>query len=122
MKLKVFINHGRYMVHCPTCNNAHTVELNVKTFVCAACWQGLNAKKFETDKFGALVDVPHVQKIFETRDQAKAAGEEHELEFPSAEVMKILRPRPVENMNWIPGETLEFLRAENKDHGLDGER
>lgn len=34
------------------------------------------------------------------------------------EIVEVLRPRPVENMNWMPGETLEDLRAENFAHGV----
>ena len=105
------------MAKCPKCRNAHVVEN--ATLICAACWKGLRAMKFETDKFGALVQVPHVEMIFETRDQAKAAGEEYELEYPPAEIMKILRVRPYENMNWFPSESVEALIAENEAHGLE---
>jgi hypothetical protein len=118
--IQVFINHGRYLARCPKCENVHTVEAATRTLVCPVCWPGLLAQKMHIDKFGAQVLMPHFDMIFETRDKAIAAGEEYALEFPPADVMTILRPRNIENMNWLPGETLDDLRGENKEHGLDG--
>jgi len=34
------------------------------------------------------------------------------------EIEQLLRPRPLANQNWIVGETLEHLLAENIEHGL----
>ena len=117
--LIAYINHGRYMVDCPKCGNAHVVERSADTLVCPACWTGLRAQKFITDSYGALISVPHVELIFETRQQAQAAGDEYLIEYPPAEIMDVLRVRPIQNMNWVPGETIEDLHAENVAHGLE---
>lgn len=116
----VSINHGRYIAQCPKCYSSHVVEQAQSTLVCPACWKGLNAVKFGEDMFGALVQVPHTEMIFYTRDQAAASEEEYSLALPDPQIMEILRPRPVENMNWEPGETIEFLQEENAAHGLEG--
>lgn len=119
MNIQVYINHGRYLATCPKCGNHHLVEASQVTLVCPACWPGLKAQKIEIDQFGASVLVPHVQMVFFTRDQAQAAGEEYDLIMPDPQIMEILRPRPIENMNWTPGESLDFLREENASHGLE---
>ena len=74
-----------------------------------------------TDEYGALVQAPHTDKIFDTRAAAVEAGQEYEVEYPAERVAieAALRPRPVENMNWYPGETVEDLIAENIEHGLE---
>jgi hypothetical protein len=33
-------------------------------------------------------------------------------------IMAELRKRPMKNMNWYPGETLEDIIKENKEHGI----
>jgi len=121
MKIKAFMNHGRWMGKCPRCQNIHVLDGD--TLVCPACWKGLKAQKFETDGYGALVAVPHVQLIFETRDKAKAAGEEYEIEYPKdkEQIMKVLRKREIHNMNWLPHETLDSLIAENAEHRLESD-
>lgn len=35
-----------------------------------------------------------------------------------AEIEALLEPRPTEAQNWEPGETVEFLQAENDEHGV----
>lgn len=35
-----------------------------------------------------------------------------------AKLLELLAPRPTEATNWLPGETLDFVRAENMEHGL----
>ena len=118
--IKVFVNHGRLLATCPKCGQSHVVEQSAKKLICASCWRGLRAEKFEPDQWGAIVSVPHVQKIFATQDEARAAGEEYDLEAVPDWVMPILRQRQAVNMNWTPQETREQLEQENADHGLEG--
>lgn len=118
MKLQAFINHGRYVVRCPKCENFH--QVTDRTLVCAACWTDMRAQKIVLDRFGAMVPAPHVELIMETIQKAREAGEEYEIEYPDPQIMKSLRSRPIENMNWMPGESLAFIQQENEDHGLEG--
>ena len=37
---------------------------------------------------------------------------------PDAAIWELLRWRGTSNQNWLPGETLDDLRAENVEHGL----
>jgi uncharacterized protein (DUF1499 family) len=34
------------------------------------------------------------------------------------QLLALLAPRPEAATNWLPGETLDFVRAENMEHGL----
>lgn len=36
-------------------------------------------------------------------------------------IERLLSPRPIANQNWLPGETLADLLAENIEHGLAAE-
>lgn len=119
MMIQAFFMNGRWLVKCPKCNNIHRADGN--TLVCPACWTGLNAQKIVIDKFGAMVPAPHVEMIFETRDKAIAAGELYEIAYPAnkAEIEHILRVREIENMSWLPGESIEQLIQENIEHGLE---
>lgn len=118
--LTVFINHGRMMATCPRCHNTHIIDRVQTTLICPACWNGLKAEKLVQDLYGAWVLAPHTQLIDDTVLQAREAGEEYELGLPDPQIMNILRARPVENINWLPGETIEQLIQENIDHGLEG--
>jgi len=120
MSLQAYYNHGRWMADCPICGNPFEL-LDGGTLICSHCWPGLRAVKFVTDEYGALVQAPHTDKIFDTRAAAVEAGQEYEVEYPAERVAieAALRPRPVENMNWYPGETVEDLIAENIEHGLE---
>ena len=44
----------------------------------------------------------------------------YQLLWPGArvEIEQLLRPRPLINQNWLVGETLEHLLADNIEHGL----
>ena len=112
-----YYNHGRWMADCPKCGAPHATRGD-ETLICAACWPGLLAKKIVTDKFGAMVEAPHVEQMLETQQQAIEAGECWEVVYPPerAEIERILRPREIKYMNWMPGESLDDLRAENATH------
>lgn len=119
MNALAYYNHGRWMINCPRCGAPHVVF--GETVVCAQCWPQLFATKFETDRFGALVQVPHVDLIRETQMQAIAAGECYEPVYPDErhEIERILRGRQIPNMNWMPGETVQQLLDENAAHGVE---
>jgi hypothetical protein len=118
------LNHGRWIVMCPDDPmgmHAMVVDPNKSIlFVCASCYPDVRAKAFqkgEDELFRAVDDKPKQQAA---RDQAALEGRAYKIIFPDNvdEIIDAVRYRPTINMNWIPGETLEFLRAENIAHNV----
>ena len=91
--LSAEVNHGRWLVRCPSCAGAELVDLEDLRFFCISCamvgWGG----KWLPVKMPSL---SHRTKI-------------------EAELLK--RPRR-ETRNWLPGETLKQLQAENAARGV----
>lgn len=90
MRAYALMNHGRWIVKCPWCNGA---ELAAPDFYCHSCKNAGNLGK----------PMPVV--------------------WPSSRLLieAILLKRPdVINRNWLPGETIEMLRDENIEHGIEG--
>lgn len=121
MNLTAFYNHGRWLVTCPRCWNVLEMIDSDATVQCVACWPNLRAVKYEPDRFGALVAVPHTELIAETQQAVVDAGEEYGVEYPAdkTRIEEVLRVREIINMNWYPGETVADLAAENSEHGLE---
>ena len=94
--IKARINHGRLIADCPNCSGAEFAALGM-LFYCSSEFGGPDGWK-----------------------NAKAAGKVFDVEFPDElpDILNILLVRPIENRNWEPGETVEFLVAENIEHGL----
>lgn len=46
---------------------------------------------------------------------------EFDIEWPEdwQEIEKVLDKRPENNRNWLPGETVDDLKQENRSHGVD---
>lgn len=113
------MDHGRWIVDCP--NGCNTAEYAADTFVCSCCNPDVMAFAYRLREDGLYDRVPDPAVRAEARLQAAAIGQIFEVEFPEdkQEIEKILRKRPIQNMNWSPGETLEQLRKENIQHGLE---
>lgn len=85
------INHGRWIVKCPSCPGALDAEPGVP-FFCPDCGNGANGGKSYSVIF----------------PENRGAIEEILLKRPKAE-----------NQNWEPGETVAFLLAENAMGGIE---
>ena len=97
-KLQAIVNHGRWLVECPTvgCGGAVIVSRKVLIFMCPYCANVSNG------------------------------GQWYQVEFPQecqqieVELLKrpALSPIQAANRNWQLGETIEQLKAENKRMGI----
>lgn len=91
MTVEAEINHGRWICKCPFCKGAEIADRQDKRFFCLSCFN------------------------------KSIAGQWLKVEFPKDE-KKIeieLSKRPkVENRNWIPSESVNDLRRENKERGI----
>jgi hypothetical protein len=123
------LNHGRWIVDCPdfpgpTSGHAHEVDTGVATFACSKCYPGLRANAVRLVEKGPSAGLHRVVPDPELRQEAftKATGDDkvYKIIWPDdpKDILDILRYRRIENMNWEPGETLDFLKAENKQHGV----
>ncbi len=85
-----YVNHGRWVVDCPWCSGAE-FAFEEGAFFCESC------------------------------RNAGAGGKPIRALFPATRqaIERALDGRPVQNRNWRPGESLQQLRAENIEHGLE---
>ena len=88
--LEPHVNHGRWIVDCPWCNNAELAS-EEELFFCSNCCNAAIERK-----------------------QARAPFPMQRLGVESTLVKRLL----VTNRNWEPKETLELLLAENASHGV----
>lgn len=86
------VNHGRWIARCPLCNGAEMVSREGREFFCLSCGMQRNGRQA-------------MRVLFPEDGEAIEAA---------------LAPRPIENRNWEPGETVDDLRGENRAHGLEG--
>jgi hypothetical protein len=56
----------------------------------------------------------------EARTRAEENGEVYDVLFPESksEIIEVVKVRKLQNQNWIPGETVKFLKDENKKNGV----
>ena len=85
--LEANINHSRWIVDCPNCNNAEFM-FEDKLFYCSLC------HNYNIDGKVLKVKTPKERK----------------------EIEDILKVRPIKNRHWKPGETIEGLKNENISH------
>lgn len=88
--IAAYINHGRWVVECPDCCGAQFACPDDPRFMCNNCANAMNDGMW--------------RPVLWIKDRAK--------------IEVLLKPRPVENQNWRPGETLADLKAENKQFGV----
>jgi len=84
------VEHGRWLVDCPDCNNCLFADPDDRRMFCTVCLNALHG--------GGWLPVVFPDDV---------AAFESEL----------LR-RPIENRNWLPGETLDDLKVENVAFGV----
>jgi len=87
--LEAKIEHARYLVDCPNCDNTE-FAFEDKLFFCSAC------KNSDIGGKVRKVKMPKERKQIE----------------------EILRKRPIKNRHWSPEETVEDLEKENTLNGL----
>ncbi len=88
LKVRAEINAGRYIVKCPFCSGAELADKDDKRFFCLSCMN------------------------------KEVNGEWIQVEFPQNDkkIEELLLKRPVENRNWLPGETIKKLESDNKKY------
>lgn len=133
MKIKAYMNHGRWMWQCPDCGGKNRYDFSQD--ICTHCFPNLLAtakivRPGQEGKLAALmasnslsgsdkqrslhsgrglqfVDAPDLATRLEARGKAEKMKRVHDVEMPSDKdvqmAMKYLRPRKTENMNWYPG-------------------
>ena len=89
--LPAIVNANRWIVECPVCNGAEFAWKEWPLFLCATCWNGANGYAFRPVVFPDDVEA----------------------------IERVLMARPVpDRRNWLPGESVADLMAENEAHGL----
>lgn len=91
-RVEARVNHGRWLVECPTCAAAQVASHGDRRFLCHGCLNAASGGKW------IRVDWPPPPVI--------------------ARVEELLDVRDVEHQNWTPDEPIEWLEAENERHGL----
>jgi hypothetical protein len=94
--IKAFINHGNWMATCDDCPAPSTLFAEPGLpFFCTNCQNVMNG------------------------------GQARPVEFPEnrneIEAVLLARDFP-QNRNWLPGETIEELKTENRAHGVEGDQ
>ena len=84
--LLTYVNHGRWLVSCDKCKGAE-YAWEEGMFMCRSCWNAGHGHQYRKAEF--------------PEDRQK--------------IEKILEKRALPNRNWSHGETLAFLRQENKE-------
>jgi hypothetical protein len=104
------INQGRWIIHCPDFPDAHATEVNPnsdKTYICGACYQ---------DKDGSARRYPDASAQARASKSDKVYSITYPADIPA--ILDALRYRPTPNMNWTPGESIQYLQADNIAHGI----
>lgn len=115
---KAYMNHGSWLYDCPRCKT----HIDAEHDICPRCWPQANAKAFRpipgTD---LLRRVPDPELVEQVREQAQKRGELYRPVFPAErdDIEHILRYRATPHMNWVPGESIDFLIAESLQNGDD---
>lgn len=86
----VEVNHGRWVVECPSCRSAQLASIEDPRYLCHECLNMAIALQWR-------------RVIWPKNYQA---------------ISDLLAVRPLENRNWKPGEKLADLKRENEEAGL----
>lgn len=114
---------------CPVCNDreydgtfspkadkATEGELGV----CSKCFPEILGATSVEIRPGVFVPGTDMNLRAATLEKAKTAERAYEIIFPKKRkaIMEALNLRNRRNMNWVPGETLADILAENVEHGV----
>ena len=97
--LTIRVNHGRWIIDCPTCRAAQVAEFESPYFMCVEC-----ANKDNDGKWWAL-SIPANYRAIEAALLARPMG---------------VNPGNSPTRSWDPTETVEELLEENKINGVEG--
>lgn len=86
--LPAYVNHGRWVVNCPSCPSAQNASFDDPWFWCPTCGSGGMWHKVTFPKQRTAIEV-----LLEKRPD-------------------------ITTRNWLPGESVADLRRENTDHGI----
>lgn len=90
--IEAFVNDGRWVVQCPDCRSGQLVDPEtIERFFCIECLNERVDRQWVPVRYPAEVE-----------------------EIEAALSVRVLWER----MNWRPGETVEDLRRENREHGI----
>lgn len=121
-KRPAIYNHGRWLIACARCS----IPLPARDdgVVCPVCHPEMTARynvPLASPPYpqGATRSVPDTIRREQARARADAQGEVYYPDYPKekAKIEAILRGRKIQNMNWVPGESLAFLIEDNLRHG-----
>lgn len=129
-KVKAIMNAGRWIAFCPKhgVNGAvqavnYYAENKMRSilwtenneYICPVCYPGIAVQI-------VYIEQGVIKKRLDQKSRDKAIAQARKDDkvfkviFPSnrAEIEKTVGSRPVEMQNWEPGETIKFLKEENK--------
>jgi hypothetical protein len=121
--VEAMLNSGRWVVRCPDDPKGRhfgKVELGDTDFVCPICYPDMLATALKPLRDDLLMIVPDTIARQAAHDAADADGKVYSILFPEdpQTILDKVEQRPTEAMNWLPGETMDFLDAENIEHGI----
>lgn len=88
--IQAYVNNGRWIAECPDCQNAQLACRTDKRFLCNECGNVVVGGLWRPVVWP--LDLQGIESVLEKR--------------------------PLENQNWVPGETVADLAADNKNHGV----
>lgn len=110
-----YINHGRWLVDCPACG-APVLINPPEPALCGHCRPDAFAIMFVKRPGKEVYDpIPDQERRTEAK---RLSSFKYELPKDWKKIFETLRNRPADKMNWLPGETLKDLKAENARHGI----
>lgn len=119
--VNAYLNFGRWLVQCPKHgkNGATEVLLGTTEYIAPCCYPGIVAQFVGIVK-NKITVIPDESARATARNLARENDEIYQVIFPEnlAEIVVETSARPIQNQNWEPGETVEFLQAENAEHGV----
>lgn len=115
-----YVNHGRWLVDCPECGSPILLKPENETAICPVCNPGVMATTFQRRQLRSGAEVFDLIPDHERRQDETAKARPFKVVIPKdwKKIFEMLRKRHVSFMNWLPGETLDDLKAENILHGL----
>lgn len=117
-----YLNYGRWLVDCPKHGRNGTLEINRTDteYIPPCCYPGAIAQYTGVVK-GMIRNVPDVSRRATAHNQAHAKDEIYEIVFPeeTEQILTAVSGRMIQNQNWTPGESLDFLLAENIQNGIE---
>jgi len=121
---KIFAKYNwfsKWIAECPVHGNFVCESvIPGEPFICSRCYPGIHQTMQVIGEKNRVITIP--DEACRSASYEKAVREEglYEVVFPKdmEKIMMELRKRKPKNMNWYPGETLEDIIKENKEHGI----